>query len=380
MAEAEVAETLTDPHATSAQLRVEEIADAHWKVELPRGTRGKNIVLIHSTENAQNFIKGLLAILALRQNQVESVFLINTYQGYSRQDRAFEPGQGVSANIMLQVFNRFLSNNLAVSLHYGDTTRMISLPEENRVIRDEEGRWINDLLPRKVFNLNGVVSLSEKIVDKIIEDLKYLTGDYPSAIEEFLKHPIVIISPDDGGFKPAKEAARVLKKYISRKYGIAEEDINILVGYLEKKRVSPGEITIEEGSGILTEVDGETRPLEIPTTLDDCWIILLDDEISTGDTILRGVWYLVEELGADWSKIYTGGVHGKFVEGLERFEIGWIDKDNMLMAPQFLLVTNSYPLRFDITPYPNIKTMSIQRLITFAIKKILGKRVTIEGL
>ncbi|MCM8797979.1 MAG: ribose-phosphate pyrophosphokinase-like domain-containing protein [Candidatus Omnitrophica bacterium] len=325
--------------AQVSSLSINKISSGHWRINIPSNLRGKNIVLIHSTESSKNILELLLMLSYLRKVGVKTISLINTYQGYARQDKVFTPGQGVTAHILLTALNHFLDHNFSVNAHYAERTGPAFLGPEIWIEKQGLRETIQTLYPQGVYNLNGFVQVTEKLM----EIVKKEKGD-----EEFRHYPLLLISPDDGAFSYVKETAEVLKT----RYGI-----EATTGYLNKIRISPTKVEI---SGPLLGEGGKSLNLSFP--LSHYWIFILDDETSTGGTLKVGTYHLVKVLGADGNKIYSGVVHGKFPKDKEKF---YNLKEKELL-PQIIIALDTLPLPEGI-PYA-----SCGPLISFAIKRILG--------
>lgn len=332
--------------AEASFLEVKPASPGHWRVSLPKDLAEENIVLVHSTENAENLLALLLTLSSLREARVKSISLINTYQGYARQDKEFEAGEGVSAYTVLEALNYFLDRNFSLNVHYGKTSGEAVIAPQIWV-NDSAGnpQTINLLKPQKVYNLNGFVQLAEGLM-KLIHDRE---GE--AALREA---PLLLVSPDDGSFSYVQEAARVL----SERYGI-----EVVTGFLNKERLSPTEVTI---TGPILGEGGKALELS-PEELHNYTIFMLDDEISLGTTMKAGIYHLVRELGADYGKIYSGVVHGKFAEGVNEF----FQIQRKQMLPQVVIALDSLPLP------EGIVSASSAYLISFCIKRILGENVTV---
>jgi phosphoribosylpyrophosphate synthetase len=322
--------------------------------------------LIHSTESAENFVKLFLTLFALRDKGIEKISLINTYQGYARQEKETKDGvgEGISAISVLKVLNNFLDNNFAINIHYGKEEGIVELSPEIFIYKDGKKEVINKLRTQKVYNLTGFVQLSEHLIKSIPED------------EITEEHPLILVAPDDGGYFQAEKAAEVLKQ----RYGL-----NVEARFLQKKRESAEEVSITEPGLYMKDKKGN----DILVSYDDLnkhWILILDDETSTGGTILKAVYHLVKILDADWSKIMAGIVHWKVPQGSHIFDTGlWpgelktaklpknIDDINKKMPPKKIITMRTLPIPSDV------EAISPAALIAFAIKRILGGNIILIG-
>ncbi len=126
------------------------------------------------------------------------------------------------------------------------------------------------------------------------EHVNFMNLDAVPLLAEYLngkvKNPLVI-APDKGSLNYAKEAARVM---------------DCEFNHLSKKRVSGTEVVIKSKD---LEVKGHD-------------IIILDDIISTGGTIVEAVKVI---RGWHPASINVGCVHGLFINGVEAFK-GVVDR------------------------------------------------------
>ncbi len=138
----------------------------------------------------------------------------------------------------------------------------------------------------------------------------------------------VIVSPDAGGVERA------------RAYG---KRLNCGIGMIDKRRPQPNEAKVMH---VLGDVEGRD-------------VILLDDMIDTGGTLVAGARAL-KERGA--KKVFAYTTHAVFSgPALERIEASPIDR---------VMITNSIPLSEAGLKSSKIETVSIAPLIAEAIRRI----------
>lgn len=366
-------------NAKAERLEIEkpEKTPLTWKANIKNDLQGQNVILVHSTENFIDFAELWIMLIALRRAGVNSISLINTYEGYSRQDKEFNPGESVSAETMLRTIDALVDNHMALNVHYANNSGRV-------VDKSGEVAFVNNY---DLYNLNAFVQPAENLFDKIGYIVKRVGKE--NLADELKKHPLLLVSPDDGALGYVEEAAGVLKKYVEKKYGIT---IEVHIGYMDKKRLGDKKVTMP--GAVLTR-GGQVI---IGINVKDCWVIILDDEISWGTTVKAATYALVRKVGVSWSMIMDGAVHGRFAGGLEPFKTGrteeeiiealkkgvalepkeeYIDEKEELMPPSLIVVTKSVTLPKD---FPESQQVSIGPIIAYAAKRIVGAETPFEQL
>lgn len=333
----------------------------NWRVVLPKGLKDKNVALIHSMESNKDIAELWVMLVALRRAGVASLSLLNTYEGYARQDKVFKAGEAISALTMLKIINALVDNHMVLNIHYGKHSGQTKL----------QG-YDYDL-----YNLNAFIPVAERLVDAVA----MLVGQDALAAE-FSEHPLLLVSPDDGAFIYVQEAAALLPRYIKAKYRI---DTRVDCGYMDKTRISGTEVRI---AGQILGKDG--KPIA-ETKIGQRWAFVLDDETSWGTTLFAATYALVRKIGSSWSRVLTGVVHGKFSRGLEPFKTGlsareimrvmregqriepkgkYINATKELMPPRLVVATKSVALRGQ--KLPRNQQVSIGPIVSHAVKRLIG--------
>ena len=334
----------------------------NWQIKIDDGLKGKNIALLHSTENSVDIAELWMTLVALRKAGVRSVHLFNAYEGYSRQDKVFNKGEGVSASTMLKAMDGLTDSHFALNVHYLNHT------------------GINRFDGIQIYNVNAFIQISEHLFDFIAGSLK--VGDIA---EEFKAHPLLLLGPDDGAFQYIKEAKARLTRYIREKYGI---NVQVHYGYLDKTRISGTEVKMK---GEVLSDDG--KPITGIPDLKNCWVFIVDDETSSGGTLLTATYVLNKEVGVAWHRILTGVAHGKLAMGLKPFETGltedaikqaiqrnegiepqpeYIKDSKKRMPPRLFVCTSSVHLPND---FPQELIVSIGPNIAHFVKRVVGRNV-----
>ncbi|MBU1887638.1 MAG: hypothetical protein KKB46_00375, partial [Candidatus Omnitrophica bacterium] len=272
----------------------------------------------------------------------------------------FNKGEGVSALTMLKAIDGLTDSHFALNVHY----------------LDRAGLKRFDGI--QIYNVNALIQISEHLFDFIAGSLK--AG---KIAEEFKAHPLLLLGPDDGAFQYIKEAVAPLAKYIKEKYGV---DVQVHHGYLDKTRISGTEVKMK--SEILSD---NGKPITGIPNLKDCWVFIIDDETSSGATLLTATYVLNKEVGVAWHRILTGVTHGKFAVGLKSFETGltedaikqaierneevkpqaeYIDTSKKRMPPRRFECTSSVGLPAD---FPEELRVSIGPNVAYFMKRVVGR-------
>jgi len=257
-------------HGKAGRIKIDKssVNPLMWKVSLPGDFRPEeNVMLVHSTENALDFVELWMILIALREAGISKIFLLNTYEGYARQDKIFKPGQVLSAVTMLKAVDPLVDFHGALNVHYGIRSGWVELGgykiyNFNAFIPLAEGMF--DILVRKIkMQPKGMIKLEKKlhrglrrmkkkrgivwgarpllrfsvktinIIHKIGSRL--ITPLKKRITVEFISHPLLVLAPDDGAFKYALEAASLLKEYILKNWSV---DAEVYCGYMDKTRLT----------------------------------------------------------------------------------------------------------------------------------------------
>jgi len=329
-----------------------------WEVDLPDDLKAENVVLVHSTENSMDIAELWIMLIALRKAGISNVSLINTYEGYARQDKVFNEGEGISSVTMLKAVDFLLDHHMALNVHYAD----------------KSGLFVFD--GYEIYNLNAFIQVAEGLFDTVVGWL-----GRESLVENFKANPLLLVGPDDGALGYVKEAAERLKISIKEKYGI---DIDVHFGYMDKIRLGGKKVKIS--GSVLTE---KGQPISVVDPK-DCWVFVLDDETSWGSTLFAADYALVRKAGVPWYRVLTGVVHAKLAQGLEPFKTGWkeqeildavkdgkdiepkpehIDESSEWMPPRLFMCTRTISLPLD---HPDKSSTSVGQIVGFAVKRLIG--------
>ncbi|MGL4252116.1 MAG: ribose-phosphate diphosphokinase [Metamycoplasmataceae bacterium] len=271
------------------EIKKTTFADGEMILKSVETVRNANVFVIGNTSSSESIMELLLFIDSIKRASAGTITVINSYYGYSRQDRKAKQREPIGARLMANILEVAGVNKLiTVDLHNPSIQGFFNIPVDDL-------RWSISL------------------------------ASYLSETNSNLKFSIV--SPDHGG----AVRARVLAELISQ---------TVKIAIIDKRRTGANKSEI---LGILGDVKGKN-------------IIIIDDIIDTGNTILKAAEALRKE-GA--KKIYIAATHGLFTKSFDLFEKSeFIDK---------VLVSDSIEKVYDIKS-KKLQIISLAPLISDVIK------------
>lgn len=102
------------------QATTKRFPDGEGYVRIERETLEKEVVLVQNTYPDSNLVELLLLLDAARGLGAEKVTCVIPYFGYARQDRRFNPGEALSAKVMLRHLEMEMDRLLTIDLHKPD--------------------------------------------------------------------------------------------------------------------------------------------------------------------------------------------------------------------------------------------------------------------
>lgn len=203
----------------NAEILTQRFADGEILVSPQVSVRGHDITLVQSISNPvnENLMELLIAIDALKRSSAKSISVVIPYMGYSRQDRKTNPREPITFKLlanMLQIAGA--TRILTFDIHSDQTQGFFDIPF--------------DSLRASLFLLHAFIKKSK--------------------INSF-----VVVSPDYGGVKRAKEISQWF---------------NLPLAIIDKRRPAPNQVEV---SNILGNVK-------------DQHCVLFDDMIDTGGTMI----------------------------------------------------------------------------------------------
>ena len=181
------------------KIEIRHFADGEILVELLETVRDKRVYIIQSTDNpvSQNLMELLIAIDSVKRAFAKRIDVIIPYFGYARQDRKARPRQPITGTLVANLLEAAGATSImTVEIHSTQTMGFFDIPADDLTV---------------IGILAGYFKKK-----KILKD-------------------IVIVSPDHGGVKRARDIAEIF---------------NAPIAIIEKRRVIPNEAAGTLVSGI----------------------------------------------------------------------------------------------------------------------------------
>lgn len=273
-----VYEGLKDQDFSYAKVEYVTFSSQEVKSRIPTTVRREHTYLFHSLYHPNPndaMMKLLLTNDALSRGSAESITLVLPYMSYLRQDRKDESRVPISARVMANLIetNPKVGKIITLDMHCDQAQGFYNI---------------------SVDNLPGSLVQAEYFQKKYGQDLGNL----------------VVVSPDYGGTKRARDFARYL-------------DDRDEIGVMEKRRGGDKANKVETLGYQGPSVNGKN-------------IVLYDDMIDTGGSIISAAKTL-HDLGA--KKVYAAASHGIF----SRPNVDTTAEERLRKAGMQVVITNSIP-------------------------------------
>lgn len=272
---------------------IEKFQDGEISVKINESIRGKDVYIMQPTSNPtnDNLMELLILIDACRRASAGYINAIVPYYGYARQDRKTRGREPITAKLVANLLTTAGADRvITMDLHAGQIQGYFDIP---------------------VDHFSAIRHLSTHF-----KDIAY---DKP---DDF-----VVVSPDLGGVRRAREFADYLK---------------LPIAIIEKRRPRPN---VSEVMSVIGDFKGKHA-------------IIVDDMIDTAGTITNAGEFLINNGAKD---VYLVATHGVFSgNAIER-----INKSNV----KEVVVTDTIALPEE-KKIDKIKQMSIAPLLSEAIHRI----------
>ena len=288
----ELARKIVDNLGVSlGKLEINRFQDGEIEPEFKQSIRGKDVFIIQSTYPPAEHIWELLLIIdAAKRASAHTITAVIPYYGYARQDRKSKGRVSIGARVVADILTRVGVNRVVtIDLHAGQIQGFFDIP---------------------VDNLSASIRFVPRLRALNLSD-------------------IVVVSPDSGGTKRARDYARWLRA------GLA---------IIEKFRSAPNKI---ESMQLIGDVKGKN-------------VIIVDDIVDTAGTLCKAA-DLLKEKGA--LSIYAAITHPLLSgDAIDKIEKSALDK---------VFVTDTIPLRNNFKS-SKLEIISIAPIFADAFRKIIN--------
>ena len=279
-------------------IQIKHFADGEMIVEYLESVREKDVYIVHSTSKpvSTNIMELLIAIDAAKRASAKSINVVIPYFGYARQDRKARPRQPITGRLVADLIEAAGATSVTtVEIHSSQTMGFFNIPADD------------------------------------LTTIGILAGYFK---KKKITKDIVIVSPDHGGVKRARNLAEIL---------------NAPIAIIDKRRVRPNEA---EAMNLIGEVSGKTT-------------IVIDDMVDTGGTLVTGIDMLKQKGATD---IYCAITHPVLSNpAIDRIQSSQITK---------LICTDTIELEEE-KKIDKIEVVSIKNMIADVIKaKAEGESLT----
>lgn len=292
----------------------EKFSDGEQYLRALRNVRGKDVFVIQSLYSdaqetiVEKFTRLLFFIGSLRDASASSITAVIPYAGFFRQDRKTESRAPITSKYVI------------MQLESMGTTRMLTMDVHSLTAMQNAYRTcICDNLEAKNLLANAV---SEKVLEEEVVNALPPRG-------------FVVLSPDEGGIRRARQARDILSRKLNRKVGMA---------FVDKYH--------EVGTG-----DGLISAETIVGDVENKCVITWDDMISSGSTLKNAADLVTKAKGLPWGAAATHPLCvGKVNENLSN--IGYLFTTNTITSGRLNEETNK-----------RVKVLSSARLFAQAIRR-----------
>ncbi len=224
---------------------VNQFADGETQVNIEDSIRNDIIFVIQSTSKPvnNNLMELLIFVDALKRASAKEINVVIPYYGYSRQDRKARSRQPITAKLVANLLQTAgVDRVITVDLHASQIQGFFDIPTDH----------LTALMPIKDYVVNNIIK------DRNIED-------------------VVIVSPDHGGVKRARNLGKL---------------IDAPIAIIDKRRPKPN---VAEVSSIIGDIDGKI-------------CIMVDDIVDTAGTLCKGAQALMDKGAVEVNAICVHGI------------------------------------------------------------------------
>ena len=278
-----------------ANVEISTFPDGEISLQINESVRGRDVFIVQTIAlDPNNFLMELLVMIdALKRASAKSINVIAPYLGYCRQDRKDKPRVPITAKLVANLIEKAgASRVITFDLHAEQVQGFFDIPVENLQAR-----------PRLA-----------------------------AAFLQKEKKSVVVVAPDAGGVKLARDFAK---------------ELDVTFAVLDKNRLDAHHVEVVT---VIGDITGKN-------------VLLADDMCSTASTLVSAA-KACQERGA--KSIFAAVTHGLFVGNA----IGKIAESPI----DTIYVSNTVPLRNADLLSKKIISVSIAPLLSQAIECILDSK------
>lgn len=114
----------------------ERFPDGEIYVRLNGNVAGEDCVLVQTTHPNDHLLELMFILDALRDNGARTVTAVVPYFGYSRQDKAFKEGEGVSSRAIARMISSYADRFFTIDIHGERILDFFDIPSTNLTALD----------------------------------------------------------------------------------------------------------------------------------------------------------------------------------------------------------------------------------------------------
>jgi len=314
-----------------AQYELVKFGDSELKPVIKEDVRGEDCIIIASTSNPVNdsYMEFFLLVDVLKRSAANKIIAVMPYFGYARQNQQHMPGEPVSARVMVKFIQAVgVDELITIDLHEEQLTGFFDIP---------------------IIHLSVLPLLAQTMAGELSRHSR--EGG----------NPVLVLSPDQGGVERTRTFREALANELNRH---SREGGNPENNTMDPRLESGMTMVIDQEIGIvekLRNLEGqhETKVVEITGDVKDKIVIIPDDVIVSGGTIIHAAEVAKEKGG---SVVYLAATHADFIEGT----VGALQN-----APvEKIFVTDTIQIK-DEWKFEKLEIVSVSDLLADHIRKLL---------
>ena len=285
--------------ATLADVERKRFPDGEMYVRILTDTKGAEVAVIGNTRSDADFVELLFLLNAAREAGASHVTAVLPYFGYSRQHMVYKPGEPVSSKVMTRAIENFSDRIICVEMHDEETIGFASHPLDNLSVIETSSEYFRNMKIDLI--LSPDVVRENKYKSCYLRPFAFFNDDSISLQTKGKKVSVAVVGVPYNNYFGDTSNKGVTCKVAGwrRRAKKMAEILSIPAYYINKKRIDAKTVEMH-----LPEIDFSGKS-----------ILIVDDIISTGGTIIKAV-KLLKDNGA--SRISVSAVHGVFAKDSDK--------------------------------------------------------------